>query len=98
MQSPLIIELQRYITPNRDARPCAIIVLIAEWNDGVQTIIASGQLNDHQNLIIGSAGTLRIGRKIRRQAMSAAVEEDRQRRRRAQKLHAARKEKATGEE
>ena len=98
MQSPLVVELQSGVARDADLRPRAMIIVIADRDDGVQAIIAAGQLEDDQNLVIRPTRALRISGIVRRQAMRAAIKEDRQRRGGAQQLHAAVQEKTTGKE
>src|SRR5690348_861993 len=46
MHTPLIVELYRGVSPNRNARPGAVIVVIAIGNNRIESIVAACQLHN----------------------------------------------------
>jgi len=51
IQPDIGIKFQNLIRRQRQFRACAVIIVVCEWDDGVQAIVATGQLKDNENVI-----------------------------------------------
>ena len=59
MKPKLIVDLQYVLGGHSQARPRFGVIIVAEWHQGIQPVIAAGHLQNHQNVGIGAGSNLR---------------------------------------
>ncbi len=61
-EAEMVVDLAQALRRQSKPRPCPVIGIVAEWNDGVQPIVGTGQFDHDEDAFIGRwLGCLRRG-------------------------------------